>query len=97
MVLFFRPSPLELAQQGHARSRLDFDIGSVVQERLMQGVTVVAADVRSPQVFVSHPVIATSIDSTAAGIDTALPSLPGRPPAGWDGEPGVGSPMSGAL
>lgn len=51
-------------------------------------------DVRSPQVFVSHPVIRDAVATSNVGAELAWPRVPGRAPVtGWDGEPGAAQPF----
>lgn len=85
---------VSLSQQLHARVTTNLSMVGIpiANGRTGRGVTMEAADVRSPQVFVGHPII-NYIDPSSAGVDFAALHLPGRPPAGWDGEPGAGAPV----
>lgn len=96
-----QPDAAGLAQPAHGRSRLQAGIiGEPSPERrLARGTRESFADVPSPQVFTSHPLVITAIDTTAAGSDAAAMTLPGRIVASTmaDGEPGTAHTYGGTY
>jgi hypothetical protein len=94
----------ETDQSNHARAAFTVALqGRPVDNRNLSGHPTFGiygetyADVRSPQHFVAHPAIVDAVSTTAVGIETAAPHLPGRQSyAGWDGESGATSPVGSA-
>lgn len=92
----------EAEQPQYARARAAFSValvGQPVGNRSLSGRLNRRAnlDARSPQVFVTHPVLRQALEG---GVDESgiAPHLPGRQAtAGWDGENDAASPHAGSL
>lgn len=97
---FVQGAEAEQDQYGHARMGFAVALsGQPVGNRRLSGRAVPtgtlgpAPDVRSPQIFTSHPAIRYAVQDTPTGYVSAMPHLPGRMgPAGWDGESGSMAP-----
>lgn len=93
----------EAEQPQYARARAAFDLallGQPVGNKNLSGRLTRRAkvDLRSPQIFVTHPAIRQAVDGSPIGGINAVPHLPGRQAAvGWDGENGPASPLAGLL
>ena len=86
----------EQVQQHHARAAVATAIAGipVADHRRGRGVNFTRADVRGPQVFVTHPALSSVVATSDVSAEVAWPHLPGRvSPAAWDGEPGPASPV----